>query len=128
MVQVQVQKRSGNIVDEALDVLRDLEEHLTKLHSAVSNVERKYEGYFLSYTWVHNKLKKRYYYYYLKSKTRKPSSIYLGKLPKDYDVEKHVSKYVKLLEKIANRVNEVRRLLIKLKHQYEIIKLLSNLR
>jgi len=37
------------------------------------------------YTFVYNKLRKKYYYYYLKCKGKEAKSIYIGKTPEGYN-------------------------------------------
>ena len=62
-------------------LLLALEARAARLLGELEPYAVKYEGYTLCLTWVLNKVKKKYYYYYLKSKTRKPTSIYLGHSP-----------------------------------------------
>lgn len=57
------------------ELLRDLNDIASRLNTAAA----RYDGYTLCYTYVKNKCGQKYYYYYLKSKNRRPRSIYLGK-------------------------------------------------
>ncbi len=73
----------------------------------IEGYSKVYDGYWLQKTWVHNKLKKKYFYYYLKSRMRKPRSIYLGTIPPDYHLLKDLKQYVARLRYIQQLLAEL---------------------
>ena len=108
---VQVQQQ---IQDPLLEKLKEFRESLEGLARFLVDVQvrlqpyvKQYKGYWLERTWVLNKIKKRYFYYYLKSRNRKPSSIYLGTLDPAYPLLKDLEKYEKMLDMMINHVNEI---------------------
>jgi len=110
VVQVQVQKLEDPLLarlKEFREALEELARFLIDVQVRLQPYAKQYRGYWLERTWVLNKLKKRYFYYYLKSRNRKPRSIYLGTLDPTYPLLKDLEKYEKTLSKLANHVSEI---------------------
>ncbi len=79
----------GRIDDAVLPNIEDLKWRIRSLMKELNRVagrlevlQARYQGYTLCYTWVTNSSGRKYFYYYLKSKSRTPKSIYLGKAPR----------------------------------------------
>ena len=116
---------SNEIIKKVLDDIDSLLSDLNELSHLVSGFDL-FEGYSVEVTWVKNKIGKKYYYVYLKSKSRHPKSIYLGKTGSDLAIVKEIS----ILEKkILNKINtvkeEAKRLNQLLKRYGELIQLLA---
>jgi len=94
----------GEGVAKARRILRELIETVDNVLVEIEGYSKTYEGYWLEKTWVHNKLKKKYFYYYLKSRTRKPRSIYLGTIPQDYYLLKDLKQYIARLRYIQQLI------------------------
>jgi prefoldin subunit 5 len=56
------------------------------------------------YTWVLNKVGKRYYYYYLKCKGKEAKSIYIGKTPEGYN---QIKRAAALAHELKSRLEAV---------------------
>jgi len=103
------------LVDTALERLKALSEALAPLLDVAEGISRKYEGYYFEVTWVKNPAGDRYYYAYLKSKTRTPRSIYLGKASKLTQGHFELRKLGSELRKAAKSLDNLHTLLSMLK-------------
>ena len=116
---------SNKIIRKVLDDIDSLLSDLNELSHLVSGFDL-FEGYSVEVTWVKNKIGKKYYYVYLKSKTRHPRSIYLGKTGSDIAIVKEVSVLEKrILSKINSIKEEAEKLSQMLKRYGELIQLLA---
>ena len=100
--------------EDVKELINSLKEDLVKLSNIISDLlvklqpmAKEYEGYYLEYTWVLNKLKKKYCYYYLKSKTKHPRSKYLGSKPGDYQPKRQLKQYIRLLERLQRELQQL---------------------
>ena len=105
----------GKGVGKFRKILHELVALIDNVLSKVEEYAKIYDGYWLEETWVHNKLKTKYYYYYLKSRTRKPRSIYLGRKPvPDYyllrDLKAYKAKLTRLQEQTVMLLTELQHL------------------
>jgi len=107
MASLQIAETKEAKLREARKVLRELMETVDNVLADIEGYSKTYDGYWLEKTWVHNKLKKKYFYYYLKSKTKKPKSIYLGTIPPDYYLLKDLKQYVAKLRYIQQLLVEL---------------------
>ncbi|WFO75656.1 hypothetical protein J4526_01880 [Desulfurococcaceae archaeon MEX13E-LK6-19] len=117
----------GQNLGELLRVVRrDLDRLKTMVYRLLSELEARnvsYDGYTLTYTWVLNKVGKKYYYYYLKSKTRKPTSIYIGKT-----IDSGLLKYRGYnLKQFIKELNRLLRGILTLESQLSIIQTTASL-
>jgi len=94
-------------VEEAIHAITTLEE---KLRSLLSVVEKNQEA--LS----------EYYYAYLKSKTRRPSSIYLGKASQEKRKAIELSKVFRKIEESLVAIQELRECLQEVREAFIKIK------
>ena len=92
------------VVRKALELLL---QHVDKVLADIESLSKSFDGYWLEMTWVYNKVKAKYYYYYLKSRTRKPRSIYLGKSPEKYSILKNLRQYAKKLRHLQGLILEL---------------------
>ncbi|MCD6113930.1 MAG: hypothetical protein J7J78_01355 [Thermoprotei archaeon] len=104
MVSLQIAETKEAKLEEARKILQELMDVVDDVLVKIERYSKTYDGYWLEKTWVHNKLKKKYFYYYLKSRTRKPRSIYLGTIPQDYYLLKDLKQYVARLRYIQQLI------------------------
>jgi hypothetical protein len=126
----------SQLVEEALRELSSSVEELRGVYSRVVELMRKSGLLQLSelyenlkncteeYTYVYNKIGKKYYYYYLKCKSGSVKSIYVGKTPEGYN---RVKAATRLAYELTTQVEALGKALRELVNQVENAKLNTTL-
>jgi len=109
-------------VEEAIHAITTLEEKLRSLLSVVEKNQEALSEYYYEVTWVKNKAGEKYYYAYLKSKTRRPSSIYLGKASQEKRKAIELSKVFRKIEESLVAIQELRECLQEVREAFIKIK------
>ena len=109
-------------VEETIHAIAVLEEKLCSLLSTIGRSREALSEYYYEVTWVKNKAGEKYYYAYLKSKTRKPSSIYLGKASQEKRKVLELSRVFKKIEESLATIQELKEYLQEMKETFAKIK------
>lgn len=107
-------EKLGRAVDKALKLLEEFVEVLGEISLLAEEFTRIFDGYSYEVTWVKNKAGDRYYYAYLKSKTRRPSSIYLGKPSERLEYRRDLKAWLIELEKASLSLNTLKTILLEI--------------